>query len=417
MHRVVVTGLGIVAPVGNNVHDAWQAAVNGRPAVDRISLFDASDLPVRIGAEVRHFDATEVMGAKEARKASRFLQFATGAARQATDDSGLGKLARPERYGCIFGVGLGAVDDYATQSRTLRELGPRRVSPMLMPTAIPNMAAGYVSIQHGLKGVSLCVSTACASGNHAIGEACLHIAMGTADGIVAGAAESAFTPLIFAAFGRMGALSTCNETPFEACRPFDLDRDGFVIGEGAAALVLENYEHARRRNARIYAEVLGFGMTSDAYHATTPAPGGEGAARAMATALNFAKINPEDVAYINAHGSSTKANDLAESVAIETVFGAHAGNLAISSTKGVTGHCLGAAGAIEAVFTVLSIHNGIAPPTANYRTPDPQCRLDYTPHTAKQRKIKYAINNSFGFGGQNSCVVFSDFNARNGTSS
>jgi 3-oxoacyl-[acyl-carrier-protein] synthase II len=273
------------------------------------------------------------------------------------------------------------------------------------------MATGFVSIQHGLRGVGLCVSTACASGTHAIGEAYMHVGMGNADAIVAGAAESAFTPFVFAAFAQMGALSLRNEAPSESSRPFDLNRDGFVVGEGAAALVLENYEHAKRRGAHVYAELAGYGLSSDAYHITAPAREGEGAARAMAMALKSAKINVDDVDYINAHGTSTKANDIAESAAIETVFGAHARKLAVSSTKGVTGHCLGAAGAIEAVFTVLALRDGVVPPTANYSTPDPECRLDYTPNTPRQRRIRYALSNSFGFGGQNACLAFREFAA------
>jgi 3-oxoacyl-[acyl-carrier-protein] synthase II len=396
----------MVAPVGNNVRDAWQATVQGRSAVNTVSLFDASNLPVTIGAEVLGFDPSQTMSAKEAHKSSRFVQLASAAAQQAIDDSGFGDLPHRDRYGCIFGVGLGAVDDYETQCRVLQERGPRKVSPMLMPTAIVNMATGFVSIQHRLRGVSLCVSTACASGTHAIGEAYMHIAVGNADAVVAGAAESAFTPFVFAAFARMGALSTRNEDPAHASRPFDLDRDGFVIGEGAAVLILEEYEHARRRGARIYAELAGYGMSSDAFHITSPAPEGDGAARAMAAALKSARLNAEDVDYINAHGSSTKANDTAESAAIETVFGEHARKLSVSSTKGATGHCLGAAGAIEAVFAVLAIRDGLVPPTANYSAADPTCRLDYTPNTVRERKIRTAISNSFGFGGQNACIVF-----------
>jgi 3-oxoacyl-[acyl-carrier-protein] synthase II len=396
----------MVAPVGNNVQHAWQATLAGRSAVGAVALFDASSLPVRIGAEVRDFDPTKTMSAKDARKTSRFVQFASAAAQQAIDDSGLADLPHRDRFGCILGVGLGAADDFEAQGRVLDSRGPRKVSPMLMPTAIPNMATGFVSIQHRLRGVSLCVATACASGNHALGEAYMHIAMGNAEAIVAGAAESVFTPLIFAAFAQMGALSTRNEDPSHASRPFDLDRDGFVIGEGAAVLVLEEYEHARRRGARIYAELAGYGMSSDAFHITSPAPEGDGAARAMAAALKSANISPEDVDYINAHGSSTKANDTAESAAIENVFGEHARKLSVSSTKGATGHCLGAAGAIEAVFAVLAIRDRLVPPTANYSTADPTCRLDYTPNTARERKIRTAISNSFGFGGQNACIVF-----------
>jgi 3-oxoacyl-[acyl-carrier-protein] synthase II len=406
MHRVVVTGLGVIAPVGNNVRDAWHATVNGRSGIGAVTLFDASSLPVRIGAEVRDFDPAASMDAKEARRASRFIQLAAAAARQAMVDSDLGDVSSSDRYGCIFGVGLGAADDIEAQSLVLRDRGPRKVSPLLMPTSIPNMATGFVSIFERLRGVSLCVSTACASGAHAIGEAYMHVAMGNADAILAGGAESVFTPLVFAGFARMGALSERNDAPLEASRPFDLDRDGFVIGEGAAAIVLENYEHATSRGANIYAELAGYGMSTDAYHITTPAPEGEGAARAMAAALRSAKINPEEVDYINAHGTSTQANDAAESAAIETVFGEHARHLAISSTKGATGHCLGAAGAIEAAFTVLSACTGVVPPTINYKTPDPACRLDYTPNKMRERNIRYAISNSFGFGGQNACLAF-----------
>ena len=264
----------------------------------------------------------------------------------------------------------------------------------------------------GFEGRAYACQPRARSGTHTIGEAYIHIAIGNADAIVAGASESVFTPIIFAAFAQMGALSTHHDAPSEASRPFDLNRDGFVIGEGAAALVVENFEHARRRGARIYAELVGYGLSSDAYHITTPAPEGEGAARAMAAALRSAKLNPEDIDYINAHGSSTKANDSAESAAIETVFSTHSRKLAVSSTKGVTGHCLGAAGAIEAVFTIMAIRDGTLPPTANYSTPDPDCRLDYVPNTSRQQRVRHALSNSFGFGGQNACLVFSEFNGR-----
>lgn len=408
MCRVVVTGLGIVCPAGNSLAGAWSTVVEGRPATRQITSFDTSTLPVRIGAEIQDFDPVAHLGAKEARRTARFVQLAAVSAKQALDESGL-EPEGSDRYGCIFGVGLGAAEEFESQSEVLRMAGPRKVSPMLMPTAIPNMATGYVSIQRQLRGVNLGISTACASGTHAIGEAYVHIVAGQADAIVAGGAESVFTPIILAAFARMGALSTRNEAPSEASRPFDNDRDGFVIGEGAAALVLESYEHARRRGAKIYAELAGYGASSDAYHVTSPSPEGEGAARAMRYALESARLNAVDIDYINAHGSSTKANDATESTAIQSAFGPHARTVAISSTKGVTGHCLGAAGAIEAVFSILAIRDGIAPPTANYSAPDPSCPLNYTPNVARELRIRNVLSNSFGFGGQNACIVLSKF--------
>jgi len=409
MRRVVVTGLGMVAPTGNRVDDAWNAALAAQSAVATITQFDASSLPVQIAAEVRGFDPTSVMGAKESRQASRFVQFAVGAVRQAIDDSGLETQQDRDECGCIIGVGLGALGNIEEQSQCLAQHGPRRVSPLLLPYAIPNMAAGAASIWNGLRGPSFGIATACASGSHAIGEGALHIAAGTADVMVAGGAESANSPLLVAAFARMRALSTRNDTPATASRPFDLDRDGFVIGEGSAALVLEEYEHARRRGARVYAELVGYGATADAYHITTPPPEGGGIARAMAAALKQARMTPGDVDYINAHGTATQANDAAESAAIEMVFGEHARRVAISSTKGVTGHCLGAAGAIEAVYTVQAIVHGVVPPTANLKTADPVCRLDYTPKEPRERSIRYALSNSCGFGGQNACLAFKRF--------
>lgn len=406
MRRVVVTGLGIVAPTGNCVDDAWEAALAARSAVAPITQFDASSLPVQIAAEVRGFDATSVMGAKESRQASRFIQFAVGAVRQAVDDSGLDRPRDRHECGCIMGVGIGALGNIEQQSKCLSEHGPRRVSPLLLPYAIPNMAAGVASIWSDLKGPCFGIASACASGTHAVGEAALHISAGKVDVMVAGGVESACTPLLVASFARMRALSTRNDTPTTASRPFDLDRDGFVIGEGSAALVLEEYEHARRRGARIYAELVGYGATADAFHITTPPPEGDGIARAMAAALKQARIDPDSVDYINAHGTSTQANDMVESAAIEMVLGEHARKCAISSTKGVTGHCLGAAGAIEAVYTVLAIVHGIVPPTANLERPDPSCRLDYTPKESRKRRIRFALSNSCGFGGQNACLAF-----------
>jgi 3-oxoacyl-[acyl-carrier-protein] synthase II len=400
----------MVAPTGNKVCDAWEAALAGRSAVARISRFDPSGLPVQIAAEVRGFDPATVMGPKEARQSSRFVQFAAGASRQAIEDSGLilGSGVN-HRCGCAIGVGLGSLDDIEAGHETLRTEGPRRISPLLLPFFIPNMAAGFVSVAHGLGGPSFCMATACASGSHSIGEAFLHIAMGTADAMIAGGSEAATTPLAIATFARMRALSTRNDDPLRASRPFDLDRDGFVIGEGAGIVVLEEYECARRRGARIYAEMAAYGLSGDAHHITSPPPDGDGLRRAMDAALTSGQIAADQVDYINAHGTSTQVNDASESAAIQKVFGEHARQISISSTKSVTGHCLGGAGGIEAVYTVLALHNAIVPPTANYDTPDPACGLDYTPNVPRPHAIRYALSNSAGFGGQNACLAFKRF--------
>lgn len=373
--------------------------------VDRISTFDATELPVRIAAEVRGFDPAAAMDAKAARRSSRFIQFALAAAAEALADGGLDVRQSPERYGCFLGVGVGALSDVETAALSLRDEGPRKVSPFLIPYTIPNMAAGVVSIAQGLEGPNMGIATACASGAHAIGEALLHIQHGSAEAMLAGGAEAVLGPLVVTAFARMGALSTNNDHPREASRPFDRDRDGFVMGEGAGVLLLEEYEHAKRRGARIYAELAGYGLSADAYHISAMADG-KGLRRCMAGALESAGIEAQAVDYINAHGTSTTVNDAVESAAIVEVFGCHAFELSVSSTKGATGHCLGAAGGIEAVYTVLAMHHGVVPPTANHRTPDPECPLDYTPREPRARRIGAALSNSFGFGGQNACLAF-----------
>lgn len=406
MRRVVVTGVGIVAATGNNTQEAWQAALAGRSAIDRISLFDPSDLPAQIGAEVRNLDVSHVLDAKAARQTTRFIQLAAVAAREAMLDSGLDTSVDPDRYGCSIGTGIGGIELVAEQVVKFQDQGPRRVTPLLVPYSINNMASGYISIRESLRGPNLAVTTACASGTHAIGEAFLHIAQDACDMMLAGGTEAAIIPLIVAGFANMRALSTNNDDPVHASRPFDLHRDGFVIGEGCGLLVLEEREHALRRGAPIYAEMVGYGMSADAYHITGPPETGEGAARAMEACLRSGQIDLEQVDYINAHGTSTPLNDACENAALVRVFGAHAPRLAISSTKGVTGHCLGAAGGIEAVYTVLAIKHGIAPPTANLTTPDPQCYLDYMPGEAREMTIRYALSNSFGFGGHNASVAF-----------
>ena len=406
MRRVAITGLGMVAPTGNSVEVAWKNALEARSAVSRISLFDPKDSSVQIAAEVRDFEAAKFMEAKEVGRASRFVKFAVGAAAEAMADSGLDvKSADTSLWGCAVGVGLGGLEDIEDSSYTLRDKGPRRVSPFFLPYAIPNMASGVVSKYHNLKGPNICTTTACASGTHAIGEAFLYIAMGLADVMVAGGAESAISPLGVASFATMKALSSRNDDPATASRPFDKDRDGFVMGEGAGLLVLEEMDTAVKRGAKIYAELVGYGMSGDAFHITAPAPEHEGGQRCMKLALKNAGISPESLSYINAHGTSTPMNDHYESVAIAKVFGAHAQKIPVSSTKGVTGHCLGAAGGIEAVYLALSVHRNIIPPTANYKTPDPECSLDYVPGSAREKKIHYAMSNSFGFGGTNASII------------
>jgi 3-oxoacyl-[acyl-carrier-protein] synthase II len=401
--------MGMIAPTGNCVSDSWQTALEAKSAVARITQFDPSAQTSQIAAEVKGFDAAELMGAKAARQSSRFVQFALAASREAQEDSGLPYEIGSDRCGCCIGVGMGAYPEIVEQALALHDRGPRRVSPLHVPYAIPNMPAGIVAMKHALLGPNFGMATACASGTHAIGESFLHIAMGLADTMFAGGTEAIICPLSVAAFARMNALSTNNDSPSEASRPFDLHRDGFVIGEGAAVLILEELDHARQRDARIYAEIAGYGLSADAGHITSPSPGGQALARCITNTLEMAQIPADQVDYINAHGTSTPANDAAESSAIQTVFGAHANELSVSSTKGVTGHCLGAAGAIEAIFTVLALRHQVAPPTANYTTPDPNCPLDYTPNQPRERRIRYALSNSSGFGGQNACIAIKPF--------
>ncbi len=406
MRRIVVTGLGIVSPNGIGLSNAWGAALSGKSAVRKISLFDTSNLPVSIAGEINDFDATDLLGAKTVRQTSRFVQFACVAANEALMDAGYNAESHGSRCGCMIGVAIGGLGDIEESSCTLKEHGPSKISPHILPFSLPNMAAGYVAIRHQLFGPNLAIATACASGSHAIGEAALHIRRGDCDMMLAGGAEAAICPLSIACFARMRALSRRNDEPELASRPFDANRDGFVMGEGCGLLVLEELEHAKKRGAKIYAELAGYGLSADAYHFTTPAPGGIGLATCMAAALTDGGISTSNIDYINAHGTSTAANDALESEAIQGVFGADAKKLSISSTKGVTGHCLGAAGGIEAVFTVMSVKHDLVPPTANYEIPDPACPLDYTGGQARERNIRFAISNSSGFGGQNACLAF-----------
>lgn len=405
MRRVVITGLGMIAPTGNNVNDAWNAAVEARSGIARITLFDPTELSVQIAGEVKDLKVDGIMDPKEARRASRFVQLGAVAAHEAVLSSGLDVSGRTDSYGCAIGVGIGALQDIETNAYILKEKGPKRISPFFLPYTIANMATGTVSMAHNLKGPNVCTTTACASGTHAVGEGWLYITNNLADVMVCGGAESAISPLGIAAFASMKALSTNNENPAGSSRPFDLNRDGFVMGEGAGVLVLEELEHARRRGAKIYAELVGYGMSGDAHHITAPAPEGEGGQRCMELAVTSGGVPKDEIDYINAHGTSTKMNDHYESLAISKVFGARAKDISISSTKGVTGHCLGAAGGIEAVYMALALHHGVVPPTANYATPDPDCTLDYTPNVARQRSLRYAMSNSFGFGGTNASII------------
>lgn len=412
MRRVVITGMGIVAPTGNTIKDAWDNALAARSGVDRITLFDASALPVTIAAEVKNYDPTDALDPKDARRTTRFIQFAASASKQALTDAGYalaGTDVDTTRYGVSIGVGLGALYDIEENTLILKEKGPRRVSPFFIPYAIANMAAGVVSINNNLKGPNMCTTTACASGTHAIGEGMMYIQQNMADMMVCGGAESTISPLGITAFAALKALSTRNDDPKTASRPFDKDRDGFVMGEGAGILVLEELEHARKRGARIYAELIGYGMSGDANHITAPAPEGEGGQRCMRMALQSARMNPQDCDYINTHGTSTPVGDIYESQAIQRVFGDAARTMSVSSTKGVTGHCIAAAGGIEAIYTVLAVHHNIIPPTANVINQDPECTLDYTPNVPKERVVKFALSNSFGFGGTNATIAMKKF--------
>lgn len=408
--RVVVTGLGAVTPLGPDVKSSWQAVLEGKSGVGYITQFDTSNYPVRIAAEVKDFDPTKYIEPKEVKKMDRFIHFAVAATQMAIEDSEL-KIteANSERIGIVIGSGMGGLPAIEYYHKMLLEKGWKRVSPFFIPMVIINLAAGQVSMKYGIKGPNLAVTTACATGNHSIGEAFRMIQYGDADVMIAGGAEAVITPMAIAGFSIMRALSTRNEEPQKASRPFDIDRDGFVMGEGAGIIILEELGHALKRGAKIYAELAGYGMSSDAYHITAPAPEGEGGARCMRMAINDAGIKPEEIDYINAHGTSTKQGDELETQAIKTVFGEHAYRLCVSSTKSMTGHLLGAAGGVEAIFTILSIYNNVVPPTINLDNPDPECDLNYVPHRKIEREIKCAITNSFGFGGTNASLVFRKF--------
>ena len=407
--RVVVTGLGIVSPIGNRLKDAWDSAVNGRSGVGQISGFSRDDLPVSIAAEVKNFDPGPVVPPKERKRTTRFVSFALAAAQEAIEMSGICQGDDLDEVGVSIGVGLGGLQDIEVNTQILDNKGARKISPFFMPYTIANMASGMVSIKFGLGGPNICPTTACASGTHGIGEAFHYIRSGLARAMVCGGAEATISPLGIAAFTALKALSTRNDDPASASRPFDKERDGFVMGEGAGVLILEELDQARKRGAEILAEVEGFGMSGDGYHLTAPSPRGLGGQRCMKMALAMGNHLFDKVDYINAHGTSTKLNDLYESQAIMEVFGSRLSSLSVSSTKGVTGHCIGAAGGIEGVLSVASLMNQVVPPTANCVESDISCSLDYTPMEAKERKIEAVLSNSFGFGGTNASVIFSRF--------
>ncbi|MEE6249741.1 MAG: beta-ketoacyl-ACP synthase II [Bdellovibrionota bacterium] len=406
--RVVVTGLGSLSPIGNNVKESFESAIHGRSGIAKITSFDPENFAAQIAGEVKNFDPSSVLDTKELKKMDRFIQFAMLASDEALKDSGLEVTEQnAERIGCFIGVGMGGLPKIQEQHDVFLKRGPGRISPFFIPMVISNLAPGHVSMRYGLKGPNLTHTSACASGAHAIGEAYNYIKNGHADAMIAGGSESVVCEMAIGGFSAMKALSTRNSTPSEASRPFDKDRDGFVLGEGAGILVLESLESAERRGAKIYAEVRGFGSTSDAHHMTNPAPEGAGGMRAMKMALEDAELNPEEIDYINAHGTSTPVGDGLESKAVMNLFGEHAkDSLWVSSTKSMTGHLLGAAGSLESVFCVKAIESSIVPPTINLENPSEDCPLDYVALTARERKLKAVLNNSFGFGGTNASLIF-----------
>jgi 3-oxoacyl-[acyl-carrier-protein] synthase II len=405
--RVVITGMGIISPVGNDLETAWQNVVAGRSGIGPITDFDVSEFSTRFGGSIRDFDASQYVPAKELKKMDPFMHFGIAAASQAIVHSGLaGSGHGPDRIGVAMGSGIGGVGTIESNHARLQEGGPRKISPFFVPASIINMISGHVSIQHGYRGPNIALVSACTTATHCIGMAARLIAHGDADVMLAGGAEHGITPLGLGGFCAARALSQRNDDPATASRPWDKERDGFVLSDGAACLVLEEFEAARRRGAQVFAEVTGFGMSADAYHITAPPDNGEGAQACMAAALKDARLNPDEIDYINAHGTSTPLGDVAETRAITGVFGAHARKLAVSSTKSTTGHLLGAAGAVEAVFSVLAIRDQVAPPTANLNTPDEECNLDYVPNTARRMTINSVLSNSFGFGGTNGSLIF-----------
>ena len=410
MKRVVVTGLGVVTPIGNDVPAMWGSLLSGKSGLGRIGSFDASAFESQIAAEVKGFDPAQYLSPKEIKRSERFVQFAIAASKQAVADAGIRvDQEDPFRCGAIIGSGMGSMHLIEQQHDILLSKGPKKLSPFMIPMLICNMAPGHVAMDLGFKGPNFCTTTACASGAHGVGEAFRIIQRGHADVMLGGGTESCISPMAVGGFCALMALSRCNDDPQRASRPFDKERDGFVIGEGAGVMVLEALEHAKKRGARIYTELVGYGATADAFHMTAPDPEGAGAAKAMAFALDDARLPPEQIAYINAHGTSTELNDKIETLAIKKTFGEAAKRVAVSSTKSMMGHLIGAAGGVEAVISVLSIVHGVMPPTINYEHPDPACDLDYIPNQARKAPVKAALSNSLGFGGHNATVIFKKF--------
>ena len=405
--RVVITGMGVVSPLGNEIDTFWKALIESKCGIDKITAFDASAFDTQIAAEVKDFDPTPAFPSpKEIRRTDRFSQYGIFAAWKALQDSGLDlSKANLDEIGVFIGSGIGGLQTTAEQHKTLLDRGPGRLSPFMIPMLISNMASGLTSMYFNLRGPNFATCSACATANHALGEAWRTLKMGDAQVMLAGGAEATILPIGIGGFCAMRAMSTRNDDPQHASRPFDTERDGFVMGEGAGILVIEEYEYARARGARIYAELAGYGNTADAHHLTAPSPGGEGAVRCMKAALRNAGFNPQDISYINAHGTSTPQGDIAETEAIKVVFGEHARKVAVSSTKGATGHMLGAAGAVEMIACAKAIQTDIVPPTINYQVPDPECDLDYVPNTARSMKVNAIVNNSFGFGGHNASLI------------
>ena len=405
--RVVITGLGMVTPLGTGVKKNWEALCSGKSVIGPVTKFDASDFKSRIAAEVTDFDASDFLGKQQLRRFDIFIHYGLASARMAMEDSGLNITPdNCKKIGCLTGSGLGGLSMIESFHKILMEKGPGRVSPFFIPGIIPNMLPGQIAIEYGAQGPNSSIETACAASTHAVGESLRLIQDGIADAMITGGSEAVVTPLAFAGFCSMTALSTRNDEPEKASRPFDKERDGFVIGEGSGILVIEELNHALERGAKIYAEIAGYGLSGDAYHISSPHPEGDGAVSCMAMAVESAGLKPEDVDYINAHGTSTQLNDLSETKAVKKLFGEHAYKLAISSTKSMTGHLLGGTGGVEAIYSALTIKNGIIPPTINYEIPDPECDLDYVPNEARKAKVKVAMSNSFGFGGTNASLLF-----------
>ena len=409
--RLVVTGMGAITPIGIGVDEFWKALLEGRNGVGPITKFDASKFDTQFAAEVKNFNPEDYLDKKSVRRMDPFSHYAIVSSDMAYKDSGMnGDELDKEKFGVIYGSGIGGIDTLTKQHHVYFENNsPQKLSPFFVTMMISDMAAGLISIKYGLKGPNYATTSACATSSHAIADAFIHIQRGSADLMMCGGSEAAITELSIGGFNAMRALSTWNDRYLEASRPFDKDRNGFIMGEGAGTIILEEFEHAKNRGAKIYAEIVGIGLTGDAYHMTAPAPGGEGAVRSMKACLTDAEINPEQIDYINAHGTSTPYNDINETNAIKTVFGKHAYDMVVSSTKSMTGHLLGAAGGIEAIATILSIKNDIVPPTINLTNPDPECDLNYSPLKSTDKKIKYAISNTFGFGGHNASILFKKF--------